>query len=107
MKPITKKKLAAAGFRVGTVQDFLELSDQDMALIELKIRLVQMLKATRQSAGLTQHRLATLLRSSQSRVAKMEAGAADVTLDLLCKALFAVGVSRQAIGKTIAAKQAA
>ena len=35
--------------------------------------------------------MARKLKSSQSRVAKMEAGAADVSLDLLFRGFFALG----------------
>ena len=107
MKNSKRKKLHRAGFKVGTVQEFLGLSDEEMALIDLKIRLIEMLKAVRKSAGITQHALARLIGSSQSRVAKMEAADSDVTLDLICKALFALGVSHQDIGKKIASKRAA
>jgi hypothetical protein len=33
--------------------------------------------------------------------------APDVSLDLICRALFALGVSREQIGKTLSAKRAA
>jgi DNA-binding XRE family transcriptional regulator len=107
MKPAKRKRLEAAGFRVGTMQEFLNLSDGEADLIDLKIRLIDMLKRVRTSSGVTQQALAKSMGSSQSRVAKIEAGGADVTLDLICKALFALGVSRQALGKVIASKRAA
>ncbi len=107
MKQAKRKKLEKAGFKVGTVQDFLKLSDEEVALIDLKIRLIEMLRTVRKQGGVTQHALAKLIGSSQSRVAKMERGTADISLDLLCKALFALGVSRGEIGKTIASKRAA
>ena len=107
MKQSKIKKLRRAGFRVGTVQDFLQLSAGEMALIELKIRLIDRLKSARHSAGISQHQLAKLISSSQSRVAKMEAGSSDVSLDLICKSLFALGVSRRDVGRTIASKRAA
>ena len=107
MKQSKQKKLEAAGFKIGSVQEFLQLSDAEMALIDLKVRLIEMLKTTRQSARITQHDLAKLLESSQSRVAKLEAGAPDISLDLICRALFALGVSRQRIGKTLASRKAA
>ena len=102
-----KELLEKAGFKVGTVQEFLGLSDEEAALIELKIRLIGMLRTVRLSRNVTQHALARLIGSSQSRVAKMEAGAADVSLDLICTALFALGVSRQEIGRIIVSKRAA
>ena len=44
------------------------------AFIDLRLRLADGLKSRRQSRGVTQSQLAQSLRSSQSRVAKMEAG---------------------------------
>src|SRR5436190_9121615 len=107
MKTSKHRKLERAGFRIGTVQEFLNLSDEETALIELKVRLVEMLTAKRKSKRLTQNDLAKLMASSQSRVAKIEAGARDISLDLICKALFALGVSRKAIGRALASKRAA
>jgi hypothetical protein len=107
MNPSKRKTLAKAGFRVGTVQEFLCLSDEEMALIELKMRLIEMLKSVRKSNNVSQQELARRMTSSQSRVAKMEAADPDVSLDLICKALFALGASRQDIGKRIASKRAA
>jgi len=107
MKLSQRKRLEAAGFKGVTIQELLHLSDEDMALIDLKIRLVTMLKAAREAKGITQQKLAKLMASSQSRVAKLEGACADASLDLICRALFAVGVTSREIGKTIAAKQAA
>jgi DNA-binding XRE family transcriptional regulator len=102
-----RKKLEKAGFKVGTVQEFLNLSDEEMALIDLKIDLVDLLRTARKNASVTQHALAKLIGSSQSRVAKMEAGDFNVSLDLICKALFALKISRREIGKVFGSKKAA
>jgi DNA-binding XRE family transcriptional regulator len=102
-----KKKLEAAGFKVGGVKEFLGLSEEEMALIDLKVRLIGMLRAARQEMGITQHALARRIGSSQSRVAKMEAAGQDVSLDLICKTLLALGVTPQGIGKAIAGTRAA
>jgi DNA-binding XRE family transcriptional regulator len=107
MKPSRRKKLEKLGFKFGTVQEFLQLSDEDMALIDLKIRLIEMLKDARKTAGMTQHQVAKLIGSSQSRIAKVESGDPDVSLDLICKALFALGISRRSLGRKIATKHAA
>ena len=107
MKPAKRKRLEAAGFRVGTVQEFLGLTDDEMALIDLKIRLVTLLKATREAQGITQHKLAQLMASSQSRVAQLEGACAHASLDLICRALFALGLTTRDIGRKIASKQAA
>ena len=51
MKLSQRKKLEAAGFKGVTIQDFLGLSDEEMALIDLKVRLVTMLKAVPRGQG--------------------------------------------------------
>ena len=107
MKALNRKKLQAAGFKVGTVQEFLDLSDDEMALIEMKVRLVAMLKAAREAKGITQQKLAKLMSSSQSRVAKLEGVCAEASLDLICRARFAVGATPKEIGKAIAGRKAA
>src|ERR1041385_8633853 len=107
MNQAKRQTLERRGFAVGTVQKFLRLTEEEMALIELKIRLMDMLKSVRINRKITQHGLARLIGSSQSRVAKMEAGAPDVSLDLICRALFSLGISRQGLGKMIASKRAA
>ncbi len=107
MNAAKKKRLEAAGFKVGSVREFLNLSADEMALINLKIRLIRMLRPAREAAGITQHELAARIGSSQSRVAKMESASPDVSLDLICKSLLALGVTPQGIGKAIAKSRAA
>jgi DNA-binding XRE family transcriptional regulator len=85
--------LNAAGFQVGSVQDFLGLSDWENRLVELKYNLTKTVKRLRENLGLTQQAMAKKLESSQSRVAKIEAGSEDVSLDLLVRYLYAVGGS--------------
>jgi transcriptional regulator with XRE-family HTH domain len=53
------------------------------------------------SKKLTQAELARILNSSQSRVAKMEAGDPTVSIDLLIKSLLALGVSKKELGRSI------
>ena len=67
-----KEKLEAKGWRFGTAQEFLGLSDEETAYVELRLRLADSLRLRRQKRKLSQMGLAKLLRSSQSRVAKME-----------------------------------
>jgi len=97
-----KKRLEDAGWRVGSTQEFLGLSSAEAAYIELKIALSDKLKERRQRQQVTQQKLAQLLGSSQSRVAKMEAGDPTVSLDLLMRALFALGATRRDVAKAIA-----
>jgi len=50
---------------------------------------------------LTQGELARRLKSSQSRVAKMEAGDKSVSVDLLVKALFSLGAKPRDVGRAL------
>ncbi len=100
MKAGKRKKLEASGWKVGSAADFLELSDEETAYIELKLKLASRLKDTRIRRRLTQKEFAKRIDSSQSRVAKMETGDRSVSLDLLIKALLALGVTNKDIGKS-------
>jgi len=102
MRLSKRKKLEASGWKIGTTREFLDLSDDEVAFIELKLTLSASLKAYRTRQGLSQSDLAKRLRSSQSRVAKMEAGDPAVSLDLLVRALLATGAKRKQIAKAIA-----
>ena len=70
-------KLEAAGWKIGSVDEFLELSQAEAEFIELKLSLSQNLKERRQSLRLTQKDFAKMIHSSQSRFAKIEAGSQD------------------------------
>ena len=101
MKQSKKKKLEAAGWRVGTTTEFLNLTPEEAALIELKLALANEIKKCRMHEKLTQNQVADLVKSSQSRVAKMEAGDPSVSLDLLFRCLFALGTSTKDLAKII------
>jgi len=101
MKAAKRRKLEANGWKVGSTADFLELSNEEAAYIELKLKLANRLKDARTRRHLTQEEFAKRIDSSQSRVAKMETGDRSVSLDLLIKSLLALGVTNTDIGKTI------
>jgi len=95
------EKLKAAGWKVGNAEDFLELTKEETALIEMKIALAGSLRRRRIRRKLTQAELAKVLKSSQSRVAKMEAADSSVSIDLLLRALLALGVSQRDVAKIL------
>ncbi len=101
MNRTKRKRLEAKGWRLGDTKDFLALSDEEMAIIEMKLALGQELKERRQQKRLSQVELARRINSSQSRVAKMEAGDASVSIDLLIKSLLALGASRKELARSI------
>lgn len=101
MRESKRKRLEAKGWKVGSAADFLGLAPEEKAYVELKLRLAEGLKKRRVKTRLTQDELAKALRSSQSRVAKMEAGDPTVSLDLLIRSLLALGASRQEVARII------
>ncbi|HTK80912.1 MAG TPA: helix-turn-helix domain-containing protein [Bacteroidota bacterium] len=103
MNSAKKKSLEARGWKVGDSKEFLNLSEEEAAYVELKLLLSKELQNTRKHKHLTQHELARLVKSSQSRIAKMEAGDPSVSLDLLVRSLLLLGASRRAISRVIAA----
>lgn len=102
MKTVKRKRLEAAGWRVGTVRDFLDLTAAENELVEMRVALASGLRTRRERARLTQTALAKRLKSSQSRVAKMEAGDPTVSLDLLIRAHLTLGAKRAEIGAYLA-----
>lgn len=96
-----KERLEAKGWKIGTVSEFLELTPEENALIEIKLALSRSLKARRKSV-MTQVELAQKIHSSQPRVAKAENGDPSVSIELLIRAMLATGATLQDIGKTIA-----
>jgi DNA-binding XRE family transcriptional regulator len=96
-----RERLEAAGWKAGSAADFLGLSDEEAAFVELKLSLSESLKERRIALGLTQGELARRVGSSQSRVAKMEASDPSVSLDLLVRAILATGATAREIAAAI------
>ena len=101
MRETRKKKLQKNGWKFGTADEFLGLSTEESAFLQLKISLSDTLRARRLSKRLTQEQFANLINSSQSRVAKMEAADPTVSLDLLVKSLLVLGVSSKELGQSM------
>jgi DNA-binding XRE family transcriptional regulator len=101
MKDIKRKRLEAKGWKIGSAAEFLQLSPEESSYIELKIALSKNLQRCRREKNLTQEQLARMLKSSQSRVAKMEAGDPSVSLDLLIRSLLMLGASRNSLARIL------
>lgn len=91
MRNTKKEKLQSDGWQIGSPRDLLGLTPEEARYVEIKVRLSLALRKMRCSRQLTQQAFADLIGSSQSRVAKMEAGDPSVSLDLLVRSLLAVG----------------
>jgi ribosome-binding protein aMBF1 (putative translation factor) len=101
MRKSKRERLEAKGWRFGTAQEFLGLSNEESAYVELRVRLADSLRQRRQKRKLSQVELARVVHSSQSRVAKMESGDPTVSLDLLIRSLLALGASARDIARAI------
>jgi DNA-binding XRE family transcriptional regulator len=99
-----RRRLEAGGWKIGTAREFLRLSAEEAAYIDLKVRLATGLRERRRRRSLTQADLAKRLQSSQSRIAKMEAGDPSVSLDLLVRSLLILGASRRELSRIILAR---
>lgn len=99
------KRLRAAGWKVGSAKEFLQLSDEEALLVELKLSLISAIKQSRLKRGLSQVDLAQRMGSSQSRVAKIEAGDPSVSLDLIVRALIATGATRTELQRALTANE--
>jgi DNA-binding XRE family transcriptional regulator len=86
-----KARLEAAGWKVGDYAEFLGLSPDERALVEMRLELARTIRELREGAGMTQKDLAVRLNTTQPRVVKIEAAASDVSMDVLMRGFLAVG----------------
>jgi len=95
------KRLVSKGWKIGSAEDFLGLSPEESAYIDLKLNLSANLRKLRAKQNLTQIDLAKMIHSSQSRVAKIETGDPTVSIDLIIKSLLALGASKKQLARAI------
>jgi transcriptional regulator with XRE-family HTH domain len=105
MHEAKRKRREAKGWRLGSPAEFLKLTPEESAFIELKLQLAAALRARRRQQRITQCDLARMVKSSQSRVAKMESGHPSVSLDLLVRTLLALGASSVEIARAMAPRR--
>jgi len=103
MESEKKERLERAGFKFGTAAEFLGLTAEEQAVVEFKLGLSALLRRRREAQHLSQAVLAKRIGSSQSRVAKMEAGDPSVSMDLMIHAIFATGATATDLANEIAA----
>ncbi len=101
MDEVRQERLRTKGWRIGTVTEFLDLTPEEAALIEIKLALSKSLRERREKR-MTQVELAERMHSSQPRIAKAEGGDRSVSLDLLMRAMLATGATPREIGAAIA-----
>lgn len=103
MNKAKAKRLRDAGWTVGNAREFLGLTAAEAAIVEMRASLATSLRRHRTARRLSQASLADRIGSSQSRVAKMEAGDPSVSFELLIKSLLATGAKKKEIAQLIVA----
>ena len=101
MRKEKRRRLEAKGWKVGSVDEFLDLSPEEATYIEMKIRLSENLRLRRRRRKLSQTAFAAMIKSSQSRVAKMEGADPSVSIDLMVRSLLALGASPEDLADVI------
>lgn len=101
MESKKREKLEEKGFRIGSTADFLELTPEDEAYIDIRLDISNLVKAQRAKKEWTQEKLALAIGSSQSRIAKLEGGDPGISMDLMFRALLRLGTSKKQIGKLL------
>ena len=103
MDAMTKAMLREAGFESGSVSELLGLDATQEAIVETKVRLTALLRKERKARQWTQSKLAEAIGTRQQVVARAETGHRSVTLDLLFRALLALGISLGRIARELEA----
>src|SRR5437899_1895056 len=83
--------LEATGWRFGDAADFLEMPDEERQLLDARVEAALAVRRQRVALNLSQKQLASRIKTSQPRVAKIERAARDVSLDQILRAFAAVG----------------
>ena len=95
-----KRRLEAAGWRVGSVQDFLGLSDAELEIIDMHVRLIDEIKRRLRARGVSQAALAKELGTSPARLSNMLAGK-EVSADALVRTLLVLGATPKDVGRVV------
>jgi transcriptional regulator with XRE-family HTH domain len=91
MEAAKRKALEAAGWRFGDSADFLGMSDAERQLLDARVEAALAVRRQRQALKLSQQQLASRIKTSQPRIAKIERAAPDVSLDQILRAFAAAG----------------
>jgi ribosome-binding protein aMBF1 (putative translation factor) len=73
MSTLLEKKRQGTDWQIGEAADFLQLSAEESALIDIRLSPAQAAKQSRVQHELSQTELAKRMKSSQPRIAKIEA----------------------------------
>lgn len=101
-----RKALETAGWRFGDAADFLGMTDEERQLLDARVEAALAVRRQRESLKLSQKELASRIKTSQPRIAKIERAAPDVSLDQILRAFAAAGgrIAIKQVGRSASAK---
>ncbi len=107
MRIATRKRLTARGWAVGGAREFLKLTEEEAAFVELKLALADGLKELRLKRGLSQTQLAAGLAAGPWGVGIMVGGGSWGRRGRIVGSLLAVGTTRTGLAKILTRMRAA
>jgi DNA-binding XRE family transcriptional regulator len=96
-----RAELVRKGAVETTVQDFLDLDEADMKIVEFRVRLAKEVRRRRLAARITQKALAERMKVSQPRIPEIESGTTS-SLESVMLAFFATGGSLAELAEVVA-----
>jgi hypothetical protein len=97
-----RKRLEAAGWKVGSVDEFLGLTPEESAMVTMRFNLAKALYEKRRVLRISQGAFAKRVKTTQPRIAMAEKGAASISLDFMVRSLLAIGASKKEIAFAMA-----
>lgn len=86
-----KKKLEAAGWKFGDYADFLGMTPEEKAIVEIRLAATREMERLRAENPISQEELARRMGTKQPNVSKLFKNPGNATLDTLFRALLALG----------------
>jgi ribosome-binding protein aMBF1 (putative translation factor) len=94
------KKLKG-GWVEGSVKELMDLDSADMEYIETRLALTRAIREERKKQHITQVTLAARMKTTQSRVAKIEKGDPTISMDMILRGFFTLGLTRKELAKAM------
>lgn len=95
------KKPLPKGWSEGTVAEFLQLTPEEEAIVEMRVRISRAVREKRDKLGISQRELAKRMGTKQPHVSEIENGVA--TLETMIRAYLALGGNAKQVGGMIGA----
>ena len=102
MDPKKKQRLEAQGWKFGDYADFLGMSAEEKAVVEMRLAAAREVDRLREEQGVSQRELARRMGTKQPTVSRMLAEPASTTFDSLFRALLALGSTPRKIAAALA-----